>query len=405
MSEKTPRYEGPARTFQLWLFIDAVIHRWKMVLVMMLVVPAAGIGARYVFKPKVKMSAQILVQESVKVNPFLKDMMVEWSVKNRLPLIAGIVRSRGTLERVLLELDIITPEDTEVKKELAIRDFRSRLDVYGEGGGLIRISVVGRSPDFVYKSLKLLTATLIDEMLRPQKQALDESVGFLDQQVKRIRGELANLEEELKEFKKKNAGELPEVHRMNLESHLRLVNAIMDTESSLVAAQQKKRLAAQRLMRYDPETKKLQEQLAKAEKSLRRLLGTYTAQHPGVRTQNALVTELQNRIEARKSRNVKLDLDIDSLAKAAKPYVGVTTGSKDGSASADIIIRADDVLTSDLIQYQAASSDVESLSHKLKLLHKREADSMLAVRSFADNEHYLNRLVRDLDARPRSTPP
>ncbi len=384
------------RRIQLGLILEALLHRWRVLLLMVIIVPIAGLGARYVFKPKVKSSAQILVQESVKVNPFLKDMMVEWSVKNRLPLISGIIRSRSTLERVLIGLGHIDDDMREGKKELLIHDFQSRIDVYGEGGGLIRISVVGREPQEVYDALKMLTATLIEEMRRPQKEALDKSVHFLTAQLVRIKGELAGLEEKLKKFKKQNAGELPEVHRINLESHLRLTNTIMDTESSLVASQQKQKLAAQRLRRYDPTHKKLTLQLRKAKRGLKSLLGTFTDRHPRVRAARALVLKLQVAVEERRSRRVVLDMD--TLVEASNPVVGVQTAT---TGTTDIIVKADDVLTSDLLQYQAASSETEALRHKLKLLNKRSEGSRATVLSYAANEQYLNRIVRDLEAKTK----
>lgn len=381
------------------VILEAFQYRWKIPFVMMIVVTGVAVGARAIMKPKVKMSSQLLIQDNTRANPFSKDISGAWPVKNQVPLITAIVKSGTTLERVLRQLGEV--DDTMSTSEIGARvqALRVSVDVWGEGANLIRITAVGRSPERVYAVLTTMTEAIVDEMLAPQKAGLDESVAFLKDQLTRVESELDDLEQKVAEFKQTHATALPELHKLNLEVHLRLTNSLVDTESTLVAAQQRIRLAEQRLLRYDPQSAKLREEATALKRQLRTLLRTYTSIHPRVRAVQNKLRAIDEKLTVRQQRRVVLD--ISELEEHASPEVDVESTRTDGVTSTDIVIRADDVLTSDLLTYQAAASEVESLSHKLTLLRARAQGSMDAVRAFATNEQALNRLLRDLETKGR----
>jgi succinoglycan biosynthesis transport protein ExoP len=386
-----------SRRVDLGLAVDALRHRWRVMAVAMLIVPLVSVAAWAIIKPKVKMSALIAVQDSMKLNPVFKDMAVEWSMRNELPLVTSILTSRTTLERVLKDLGTVTAASTHDEVDGLVRDFQGRLEVYPEGGNLIRMSFIDRDPERSYRAVVRLTDALVEEMVRPQREALDQSVGFLKEQRDRIEGEIKEIEAKLKLFKANGAGDA-EMRKINLEARSRLQTSIDDTESSFVAAEQRVRLAKQRLLRYDPESKTLRAELDDAEERVERLQKTFTDKNPQVRAAMAEAARLQRAIDDRSQRRIAVD--IDDLEESAPPPEARVQARADGQA-ADIIIRADDVMSSDLLTYQAASAEVESLRFKLDLLKKKEQTSADSTKDFADSEQEFNRLARNLEAKSK----
>ena len=386
-----------ARALRGRLLRDATVKRWKLVALVVLVAPTAGWFGRHYIRPKMKASAQILVQESVKINPFLKDMMVKWTVKSRLPVITSLLKSRLSLHRVLEKMGDISPGDEDTEVEEKIRQFRREIDVFGEGGGLIRISLVGTDPERIFAGLKLLTDVIIEEMLAPQKRGLESSVRFLESELNRVKTELETVEGEIEQFKTQHASELPEVHKINLDNHLKLMSNLFETEASLAAAEQRMRVTKNRLarmMKVEPQSDEItgaEEKLKKAKATLAGLRGKYTNLHPAVKHQRAVVARLEEKVEAAKA-DVKVrhtgdlavigDVELDVRADVA------------GRTGPEVVVKGRDALTGEILTYRAAVNDSEALRYKRDLLEKRVATSMRRVKSFAAHELTLNRLIR-----------
>ncbi len=375
-----------------WVILDALRHRYRLVLLSALIVPAFAVAAWVSIRPKVKMTALIAVQESMKLNPVYKDMTVSWSMRNELPLVTSILLSRTTLERVLRRLGSLGDSATPDEIDWAVRDFQTKLEVFPEGGDLIRLNFVDRDADRTFEAVKALTETLVDEMTRPQRESLDQSVGFLKEQLTRVETELKDVEEKLKKFKEAAAGD-PDARKIMLEARQRLSNELVDTETDLVAAEQRVKLASQRLLRYDPVSKQLRDELDKARDRVGRLQGTYTNIHPQVRAAQADVARLEKDLADRERTRVRLDADNDEKVPNS-PEAAAQQKASEEAAAAEIVIRADDVMSGDLLAYQAAASETESLRHKLDLLRKKADAGDAARADFVQHEQELNRLLR-----------
>ncbi len=395
-----PGIERSQRWVDVRVLIEALLHRWKTLLLPLFIVPIVGVGLRLMIPLKVKASAQVLVQESVKVNPFLKDMMVEWSVNSRLPVVQSILQSSKMLERVKRELGEITDATPPPVAARMIAQFKKEIEVFGEGGGLVRISVAGFEPDKVFSSLKILTGALIEEMLRPQRQVLDESVKFLKVQIDRVKGELQSCEEEIKEFKKKYAGDLPEVHKLNLDNHLSLMKDLYKAEAEMAVAEQRAKSTSGRVRDFDPELRKVASKLKRARQALAGLRGTYTDNHYKVQAQRAVVAGLENALE----RLEKRESTDDPNAKGpdvSPDKVGVEH-SVGGDKGSGMVLKTDDPNQLDMLEARAAKLDAESLKEKVALYHERVKSSFENVRGYAEREQTLTRLLRTQEAKSKT---
>ena len=180
----------------------AVFYRWPIVVIPTIILPLVLWIALEKMPKKYGVSARILVQESISVNPFLQDMSVPWKIKDRLPVIQAILISRATLEKTLRHIKEISGNEPPKKLDERIRSLRRQISVNGLGGGLIDITLSGESPNRLHTILVFLVDVLIEAMLRPQKQSLEDASHFLDKQISETRIALVSIENQIEKFKK-----------------------------------------------------------------------------------------------------------------------------------------------------------------------------------------------------------
>lgn len=364
---------------------------WSWLLPLLLTPVAAGIGW-FMLPMTWKSQAKVFVQESKAVNPFLEDMTVDWSAQSRIQVLSTVLRSQSTLTQVLRELGELTPDDSPARVDARVRSFRAETEVFSLGGGVVQISVSAGTAESSERNLQVLMETFISEMLRPQKQAVEGATRFLKSQLDRLRGELVSLENETATFKSTNAGELPEVYRVNLDALLQLRKALMEAEMDLESSRRQKRLAEERLRKLNPVSRELEGRLIEARTHLAQLRSLYTEEQLDVVATRSTVKELERQSRASQQRPGTFDLEsLEALASRASP-------DKDSPARAQKAGGGGtDLLASDVLAYKSLLSDIEGHEGKVELLRGKIDEASRSVKAFASNEQSLNRLLRDLD--------
>lgn len=378
----------------------AILYRWPVVVIPTLILPLVLWGVLQYLPKKYQVSAQILVQESVSVNPFLNDMSVPWKVHERLPVIQAILVSRATLESLLRHFGETAKDEPAEKLDEKVRNLRKQISVYGMGGGLIGISFTGTSPQRLYKGMVFLVDVLIEAMLRPQKQSLEDASDFLNKQITGVRSDLDKLGKKIEEFKKENAEKLPEVFQANLQSYMTTQTTLIDQQTELRAAQMRKKNLEQRLRVYNPIARELETKLIEARTKLSELQAVYTDDHPEILALKAHIQQLKKQ---RKSANLGSngDLNIGVLESAAKMRTIEPRGNRATTGGA-VENRVDDLFTSDLLEYKNLTSEVAALSGSVAELNQHGKDTLEAVKSFATTERKLQSLLRDFEVKQKT---
>ncbi len=379
----------------------AILHRWPLIVIPVLVLPIAFWLLENKLPQRYSVRAQILVQDSVSVNPFLEDMSVPWTVRERLPVIEAILISRATLEKTLRHLGEIKKDMDPQTVDDMIRQMRSQLSVYGMRGGLVNIDFVGYSPERLYKGLVFLVDVLVEATLRPQKQSLEEASHFLDKQITQIREDLVELEKKIEQFKKENAEELPEVFQANLQSYMSTQTSLIEGQTELRAARMRKKNLEQRLRVYNPVARELESSLIQAKTKLSELQAKYTDEHPEIVALKAHIAQLK---KERRAANLKVtkNVNFQSLQGAAKMRsvdVGVGRGASSSAPGGNIEARTDDLFTSDLLEYKAITAEIAALEGTVSELNRHGRDTLDSVKSFATTERVLTSLLRDFEVK------
>jgi uncharacterized protein involved in exopolysaccharide biosynthesis len=356
-----------------------------------------AVFAHQTLPPRYKAQAEVLVQTSEETNPFLGDMVVHWQVKNRLPVIQSVLRSEKTLRQVLRQVGTIDDDTPAADIDAHVRSLRARLTVFGVGGGLVRISLTAGDPAQAHEHLVAVVQTFIDEMLRPQTRAVEDSTVFLAEQLERLRGELGTLEGRTSSFKADNASELPEVYRLNLDVFLTTRKNLTEAEVRLEGALRKKQVLEERLRLFDPVAREVEAAFVQKKAGLAQLLAVFTDDHPRVRTARDEISALENQLKIARNRARKLDLgQLESMASAT---IDLRAAGDPEDTGVKMATRTNDLLTGELFAYKSTLADIEGVRGEVEMLRRRLGESQDAVRAFAQNERTLTTLVRESETK------
>lgn len=374
------------------LNLDAVLQlgfrrRW-LLLAGVIVTMGTAAAAWSLVPGQYESSARLLIQDQQTINPFLEDMVVEWTVKQRLPLIQSVIKSHATLGHVLRELGQIDPDASADEVNSAVQRFARQVEVIGLGGGLVKIKVRANSADAAYQATQALVARFTNEILRPQKQAVEASAGFLGGQIQRLRGEITDLEESVTTFKTDNVTELPDVQRLTVTEHMELRKALVEAEVRAAAAQKRRALSEQKIRQLNPIVRQLEADLVKARAQSNALEHRLSSDHPELAAARERVRWLTD--ELKRERKARREIPIEVLRSQLLAYENT---QREETPLAD----GTDVPTSEVFQHRALVLELEGARGEIELLHKRLSESSDSLRVNAKNGESLNRLTRDLD--------
>jgi uncharacterized protein involved in exopolysaccharide biosynthesis len=362
------------------LLFEAVITRWRAIVISAIIVGLVGTIAVALMPKAYTARAKILIQDSVAVNPFMSEMSVEWEINTRLPIVRDIVQSRGVAVSILTHLGEINETTSDTDVDFAVDDFPGRIKVVGNPGGIIELGFSANSRDQSVKGLQAIMEVLRDEMLGPQKDALDSNVTFLGDQLERVEQEIAVKVEEIRQYRSASSVQSPEVHKVLLEAYGTELGRFNQAQSDLAAAEQRLRLATSRIQAYDPNLRSSQQTLERAESELSRLEATFTADHPDVRAARSRAESARAALDG--ARANPQGIDINTLERLLR--------SGNNAMS--------EVLQREFEAYRAANAEVESLQQMTETLQARLTDAEATVKQFADAQATLTQLETDLES-------
>jgi len=175
----------------------------------LVVMPFIGFAASLVAPKTFEAKMSVLVQEPARMNPFLNDISIGTNVKERMPALSALLRSEHVLGRVLTDLGELEADADLKTRAKAIGELARAITVQLTGSELVDLRLRGTSAYGLGRKLEAVGTRFIERLLSPERGALVSSESFLDEQLKRRRGDLDVAEYVLSEFRKRNADKLP----------------------------------------------------------------------------------------------------------------------------------------------------------------------------------------------------
>jgi len=279
----------PLREVNAETLFQLAMRRWDLIVLLpLLTLLGAGIAWR-VLPTKYESTARLLIPEQQTVNPFMKEMVEEWSVVQRMPLVESVFLSHDTSEQVLRRLGRLEPSSSAKEVNDAVMEFQGSFDAIPLGGELVLIKVRGKTPDEAYDAARALIETFTERIMRPQRETVRASSLFFEEQLKQLRGNNPEVSPSL--------GELQEEGKGPIEAESNLRRALAEAEARLARVSYEVKRSQEALSQPSPGESELRKQLSSARRRLYRLEQRYGDRHPELATAKLRVRELQRAVK------------------------------------------------------------------------------------------------------------
>ncbi len=291
------------------------------------------------------------------------------------------------------------------------------------------VSYSSRSPEMAFKVANELTSLYLNENVESRTKQAQQAAGFLGEESNRLSGEIALLENQLADFKRKYAEQLPELKQFNIASAERAGMDERDAMNRLSTLDQQKTLLEAQLAQISPVSPVFSEtgtRVLNAEDRLRALRGSlasltsrYGPNHPDVLATRREVEGLQKQVSADSERNDvyrQLEDAQTQLASAKQRYsadhpdvkrlermvAGIQQSLKDapkvGSGSVPVANKPDNPVYIQLKgQIDALNTERESVKRQLAGLRGRLTDFERRLTLSPEVERQYAALARDYE--------
>ena len=254
-------------------------------------------------------SVTILAQDSDIIQPLLEGRAVSTGVADRAGLARQIIYGR----KVLSEIVQVGRWDQEeelsaIARDRLMEDIRNRAVVTSPRPDLVTITYRDTDPERTYRVTDAFGAQFISEALAAKERESREAYEFIDKQVQAYHRKLTDAENNLQEYRSRNADAQPgsatdvntritalrtqvEQTRMALleqESRESSIASQLSGESAVTSVQTRETLYRTQLIELQAE--------------LDRLMLTYTDRHPDVVRVRHQMEDLQRQIEQERNR-------------------------------------------------------------------------------------------------------
>jgi len=397
-------------------YLRLILHRKWMVLGAFVIITGATVAVTSRL-PDIYASSTLILVDPQKVPESYVKSTVTGDIQNRLGTLSQQILSATRLQTIIDNLNLYPAEKKKgVAREDLISKMRSDISVQVEssfGGSqdlqAFRVGFSGQDPKLVAQVANELAQLFIDENLKARDQQAADTTEFLRNQLQQARKHLEDQEGQLRDFRMKHLGEMPEQQAADLQILGQLQSQLQLAGEALNRAEQQKTYAQSLMNSPQPpgvverddrsvqppatatkESRAATKQGPTAtpkEKQLAALLARgYKDDHPDVR-------KLRKEIEAEKANNPPKDLQSEPAeVLPAAPVVPVPP-----PATESAVVTPKSVNPVLVTQLNAAEADIAKYKQQIQSLNKQVAVYQQKLETIPVNEQQIAALVRDYD--------
>jgi polysaccharide chain length determinant protein (PEP-CTERM system associated) len=228
----------------------ALRRRWWIIIPFLLSI-LIGIGVS-IKLPKVYRASTLILVQPQKVPANYVREIVSVDIGDRLRTITQQVTSRTNLEKIINAFNLYNEPGRHMFMEDKTQSLRRRIEVDVSGGGrrganAFEIFFTGKYPKQIAEVANALASYFITENLKLRE---DQAIGtseFLTDELETIRRRLLEKEEELKRYRMRYMGGLPEQLDTNLRILTRIQQQIVANQENLRETENRKLLIQQQI--------------------------------------------------------------------------------------------------------------------------------------------------------------
>jgi polysaccharide chain length determinant protein (PEP-CTERM system associated) len=287
-------------------WIAALRRRWIVILLPVILLTPLGVGVAYILPSVYQATARVIV-ESQQIPSDLARSTVTVDVAERIALIEQRLMTRQNLLDIAARFSIT--KDKAPMSPTAIVDMMRAatsidgLRLTGSRGPVtgINISFTADRGDLAAQVANEFLSLLLAQNIRQRQTRALETSDYFRQETARLSDELSSLEARITRFKIDNGSALPDSLPFRREELSRLQQQLFDREVRQLELQEQKKAILDAMERgeFDIVGRKPtpeEEELARLRTTLVQRRSTYAQSHPIVRSLEARIAVLENRI-------------------------------------------------------------------------------------------------------------
>lgn len=293
-------------------YIEMALRRKWCIIIPFVVCIGLSFGV-YKKLPKIyKAETLILVVPQEVPEDYIKPT-VKSSISDRLSTLKQQILSRTRLESVIREFRLYSDKIGKLTMEEIVELMRKGIEIKVRrvrGPDTFTISYQGRDPSKVMMVTNRLASLFIEENLRAREQVATGTSDFLRKELFSIETALKDKEQDIRTFKERHMGELPEQLNANLRILGRLQDQVKDTYDALKTAEERRFMLQRELSQLSERESaasdavgsevvvenQLVTQLNQLITKLNELRSIYTDKHPDVIDTRAQIARLEKDI-------------------------------------------------------------------------------------------------------------
>ncbi|HEX7126786.1 MAG TPA: XrtA system polysaccharide chain length determinant [Thermodesulfobacteriota bacterium] len=190
-------------------------RKWQ-ILVPFLVIGGLAAFLAHALPSVYRSSTTILVVKAQVPETFVRSTVTA-EIDDRLATITQQILSRTRLERIIKQFDLYAEERATQPMDAVVARMRRAIEVEVQrGNNAFTVSFVGSEPRLVRDVTNELAAVFIEENSKIREELAANTSQFLDTQLEALKQTLNEQERQVREFKERYMGQLPQQQEANL---------------------------------------------------------------------------------------------------------------------------------------------------------------------------------------------
>lgn len=297
--------------------------------------------------PSIYKSRSVILIEAQEIPQDLVRSLVTSFADQRMQTIAQRVLTNANLTEIIQRYDLYQEEREREPLENVLGKMREDITmqpisadvVDPKQGKAVKATIAfelayeNESPELAQRVANEIASLFLNENLKQRTEASADTLGFLSGEAEKLRGNVAELEAKLAEFKKRNVESLPELQNLNLELMNRTEVQINQLDTQLQSLVQQRVYLESELAQQKPNTQLISEtgqrilgpadRLKVLESEFTPLAARYGANHPDVVAKRKEIESLRSQVGgggAAKELALRLEQAQSELSIASNKY-------------------------------------------------------------------------------------
>jgi polysaccharide chain length determinant protein (PEP-CTERM system associated) len=224
-------------------YIEIALRR-KWYIIIPLVLSVLGSITVYKKLPKIYEATTLILLQSQKIPTEYVRTTITDTISSRLNTMSQEILSRTRLEKVIHEFNLYADLLNKLPMEVVVETMRQAIQIKVQnqpqsdrGQTSFTISFEGKEPRSVMLVTNKLASMFIEENLRVREQQAEKTSEFLSKELSDMEDKLKRREVEIRAFKERHMGQLPEQLDANLRILERLQQQLKTTSENIRAAE------------------------------------------------------------------------------------------------------------------------------------------------------------------------